>query len=103
MADLIKDLNYPVVIVASPLLGTLNHSVLTIEFAKQKRLNILGFVISGYNEVSSDPVIKTSPDVISEITKIKCLMKVPMVKKMSFESINLISKSIAFEEINVLT
>ncbi len=103
VADLIKDLNYPVVIVASPLLGTLNHSVLTIEFAKQKRLNILGFVISGYNEVSSDPVIKTSPDVISEITKIKCLMKVPMVKKMSFESINLISKSIAFEEINVLT
>lgn len=102
VADLIKALNYPVVIVARSSLGTINHSVLTIEFAKQKRLNLLGFVISGFDETLNNPVVKTAPNVISELTKIKCLMKVPMVKKMGFESINLISKTIAFKEICML-
>ena len=79
VADLIKDLNYPVIVVACPSLGTINHSVLTIEFAKQKGLNVLGFVISGYDDSTNDPVLKTAPDVISNITNIKCLMKLPYI------------------------
>jgi len=81
VADLIKDLDYPVVIVARPILGTINHTVLTIEFAKQKGLNVLGFVISGYDENTNDPVIKTAPDEISMITGVKCLMKLPVIKQ----------------------
>ncbi len=95
VADLIKDLNYPTVIVARPSLGTINHSVLTIEFAKQKGLNLLGFVLSGYDKTLNDPVIKAAPDVISELTGVKCLIKVPKVKKLSFESINLTVKELA--------
>ncbi|MBI3591398.1 MAG: dethiobiotin synthase [Candidatus Melainabacteria bacterium] len=87
VADLIKDLNYPIVIVARPTLGTINHTVLTMEFAKQKNLNVLGFVISGYDEKINDPVIKTAPDIISEITGLKCLMKIPVIKKVNYESI----------------
>ena len=98
VADLIQDLNYPVVIVARPLLGTINHSVLTIEFAKQKNLNLVGFVVSGYDETLNDLAVKTAPDVISELTEIKCLMKIPMIKEMSFESVNLISKTIASKQ-----
>ena len=95
IADLIKDLNYPVVIVTRPSLGTINHSVLTIEFAKQKKLDVLGFVISGYDETLNDLAMKTAPNVISELTKVKCLMKTPKIKELSFESVNLISKTIA--------
>ena len=87
LADLIKDLNYSVVIVTRPTLGTINHTVLTIELAKQRGLNILGFVVSGYDEKTNDPVIKTAPDIISEITGIKCLMKVPVIEKINYESI----------------
>ncbi len=95
VADLIKDLNYPVIIVARPSLGTLNHSVLTIEFAKQKMLNLLGFVVSGYDEASSDLAIKTAPDMISEITKAQCLAKITRIKNMSYESINLLVEKLA--------
>lgn len=102
VADLIKDLNYPVIIVARPSLGTINHSVLTIEFAKQKNLNLLGFVISGYDEALNDPTVKTAPEVISEITKVKCLAKVTKIKKLSFESTNSLAKKFAFEEIHML-
>ena len=102
IAALIKDLNYPVIIVASPSLGTINHSVLTIEFAKQKNLNLLGFVISGYDETLNDPVIKTAPEVISEITKVKCLAKITKVKELSFKSTNSIARELAFPEIHML-
>lgn len=87
IADLIKDLNYPTIIVARPLLGTINHTVLTIEFAKQKKLDLLGFVISGYDEDTNDPVIKTAPDVIQETVSIKCLMKLPLFKKVDSKSL----------------
>ena len=87
VADLIKDLDYPLIIVSRPTLGTINHTVLTIEFAKQKGLNILGFVISGYDEKTSDPALKTAPDVISEVTGVKCLMKVPFIKQLNYDSL----------------
>lgn len=78
VADLIKDLNYPVIIVCRPTLGTINHSVLTIEFAKQKKLKVLGFVISGYDKKTKDIAHKTAPRIISKITKVQCLMKLPI-------------------------
>ena len=87
IADLTKELNYPVIIVSRPSLGTINHTILTIEFAKQRDLNILGFVISGYDEKTNDPVIKTAPDVISGITGVNCLMKIPFLKNLNYKSI----------------
>lgn len=87
VADLIKDLNYPAIIVASPSLGTINHTILTIEFAKQKELDILGFVISGFDEDSNDPVIKTASEVISQVTSINCLMKLKQVDKSNLASV----------------
>ena len=77
VADLIQDLNYPVIIVCRPSLGTINHSMLTIEYAKQKGLNVLGFIISGFNKNSSDKAELTAPDAIEKITNCKCLAKIP--------------------------
>lgn len=88
VADLIKELNYPVIVVARPSLGTINHSVLTIEFARQKQLNTLGFIISGYDEDTNDPVIKTAPDIISSTTKADCLMRIPFFKPLDYNSLN---------------
>ena len=87
VADLIKDLNYPVIIVTRPSLGTINHTILTIEFAKQKELNILGFVISGFDKNTNDPVVQTAPDVISSITNVQCLLKLPLIKELNYASL----------------
>lgn len=87
VADLIKYLNYPVIIVARPTLGTINHTVLTIEYAKQKGLNILGFVISGYDERANDPAIKTAPEEISKISGVSCLLKLPVIRKLNYQTI----------------
>lgn len=93
VVDLIKALNYPIIIIARPSLGTINHTVLTIEFARQKGLDVLGFVVSGYDKNTSNQVMKTAPDVIYSITGVNCLIKIPSIKKLDFESINLIAEN----------
>ncbi|MBI5788724.1 MAG: dethiobiotin synthase, partial [Candidatus Schekmanbacteria bacterium] len=46
LADLVRDLNLPLVIVVSNRLGVINHAVLTVECARQRGLEILGIVIN---------------------------------------------------------
>jgi dethiobiotin synthetase len=46
MADLAARLGLPILIVARAALGTINHSLLTLEAAAQRRLPVIGVVIS---------------------------------------------------------
>jgi dethiobiotin synthetase len=50
MADLAAALDLPVLIVARPSLGTINHTLLTVEAARARRLNVLGVVFSRTDE-----------------------------------------------------
>lgn len=74
--DLIKDLNLPVVIVAGSGVGTINHTILTVNFAKEKGLDIKGIIINGYTkkfyEDDNIETIKniTGLEIISVINKV---------------------------------
>lgn len=50
MADLARMFEIPLVVVARPALGTLNHTALTIDAARARGLDVLGIVISNYPE-----------------------------------------------------
>ncbi|GIW46567.1 MAG: ATP-dependent dethiobiotin synthetase BioD [Deltaproteobacteria bacterium] len=67
MSDLAFDLNLPVVVVTRPSLGTLNHTFLTVEFARSRGLDVLGVVISNF---PADPGLaeRTNPELILKMT-----------------------------------
>jgi len=46
MADLAKLSGFPVLLVAHPGLGTINHTLLSIDYLKSKNIKILGFIFS---------------------------------------------------------
>lgn len=48
MAELARDIGLPVIIVARPGLGTLNHTLLTIEAARSRGLDIFGVILNGF-------------------------------------------------------
>lgn len=48
ISDFIKMLNIPTIIVARSDLGTINHTILTVEYAKKMGLNILGVIVNKY-------------------------------------------------------
>ncbi len=47
MIDLIKKLDTPVILVARSSLGTINHTLLTLEVLKQRNIKVLGVIVNG--------------------------------------------------------
>lgn len=60
MSDLAKMSCFPVLVVAHPELGTLNHTLLTLEHLKNRLIPIAGFVFSStHGEINlADPIIE---------------------------------------------
>lgn len=83
--DLAVEFNLPTVIVARPNLGTINHSLLTIEAVRQAGLPVAGLVISGYNAFEADVAEETSPDVICGFGNTNLLSIVPLDEESSVE------------------
>ena len=46
VADLARDLGYPLIVVARCGLGTINHSLLTVEAARRRGLQVIGIVLN---------------------------------------------------------
>ncbi|MDI6792697.1 MAG: dethiobiotin synthase [bacterium] len=73
--DLIKDLNLPVLVVAGPGLGTINHTCLTVKYALKEGITVAGIIINGLKKAGLAE--KTSPALIEEITGIPILGTIP--------------------------
>lgn len=77
MADLAKRFDLPLIIVARPGLGTINHTLLTIEAAKARKLNIAAIVINDYRADASTLAEETNPEVIGRLAKTRIPVVVP--------------------------
>ena len=68
-ADLAMLLELPLVVVARPGLGTINHCALTIECARHRGLDVAGFLFShAQRETTKDPTIRTNAAEIARLT-----------------------------------
>ena len=67
MSDLISDLGLPLIIVARPGLGTLNHTSLTVEAARKRGIDVLGVVINRFPD-SPELSERTNPEHIARVT-----------------------------------
>ncbi|MBL7215094.1 MAG: dethiobiotin synthase [Phycisphaerae bacterium] len=83
--DLAVAFDLSVVIVARPNLGTINHSLLTIEAVRNAGLPVAGLVINGYNAQTADVPEETSPDVICDFSDTTLLSIVPYDENSSVE------------------
>ena len=50
LPDIIKALNLDIIIIASASLGTINSTLLTVEYAKQHGIHIKGIILNNYDE-----------------------------------------------------
>jgi len=82
MSDLVSDLGLPVIIVARPGLGTLNHTALTAGAARSRGLEVLGIVINGF---PSNPGLseRTNPETMIQITGVPILGVLPYDPELS--------------------
>ncbi len=71
--DLAADIRLPVVIVARPGLGTINHTLLTISALKKKRVRIAGVVINYAEDWKKGLAEETNPGVIETLSGVNIL------------------------------
>lgn len=85
MSDIAKMLDIPILIVTRPNLGTINHTLLTINQAKECGLDIAGVIINRYPQGTDDIAIKTAPKLIEEYSDVNILGIIPDIP--NFENI----------------
>jgi dethiobiotin synthetase len=72
VSDLIKNFKLPVIVVARHNLGTINHTLLTVEQLKKSNQKILGIILNG-NKNKKDISCQTNETLIKKITKLNVL------------------------------
>ncbi len=86
-ADLIKALDIPIIIVTIPFLGRLNHTLLTINYAKQAGINIKGIIINKIPDSTNDLACLNFIKELNLYTDIKILGCIKNIKNQNKESL----------------
>lgn len=79
--DFFKALNLPVIIVVKPLLGNVNHAVLSAYYAQHEGLNVLGFIVNGWYEAHAGVLERSNLYYYEKLTGLPVLGKLPVLDK----------------------
>jgi len=85
--DLIKDLKLPAIVVVRPTLGTINHTLLTVNYALNEGINVIGVIINHHNPPTGDIAEKTNPEVLRQLCPVPVIGMLPYIDDISFEGI----------------
>ncbi len=90
--DLARDFGLSIIVVSRPDLGTLNHTMLTVNYAIKEGLNVAGIIIN-YTRPPKDTIDEeTNPEILKQISPVPIIGIFPYLKDL--ES-NTIEKAIA--------
>ena len=89
LLDLAVEFGLPVVIVARPNLGTINHTLMTIDCIRAAELKIAGVVINGFNATKATVAEETAEMVIAQCSGVNILCVVPFDEAVDIEEPNL--------------
>ncbi|WP_158736281.1 dethiobiotin synthase [Alteribacillus sp. YIM 98480] len=83
VSDVAKEIGFPILVVARAGLGTVNHTILTVEHARCKGLEVAGVVINGFKEQGDDLASKTNPKLIEKFAQVPVLGVVPWAENLN--------------------
>ncbi len=86
VANLIKEFRLPVLIVARGGLGTINHTLLTVDAAVLRGFEICGIVFNRISAVNYSIAEITNPKVIHDLTNIPVLGSIPEMEDVDVET-----------------
>ena len=89
VTNLIKDMKIPTVIVTRSKIGTVNHTIMTVNMCEKYKIPIKGIIINNFDNGYS---IKDLTKDLQNLTGVKVLGSIPFIKDMSDESLNKIFK-----------
>jgi len=85
--DQIKQWNLPVILVCKSSLGTLNHTLLSIEALKRRNIRILGLVVNGEKHLDN-------PKTLIEFSGVPLITEFPYIKKIDSNNLDILWKEL---------
>jgi dethiobiotin synthetase len=76
-ADLVAALGCPAVVVTRPHLGTLNHTCLTVQVARQHGIPLVGLVVNHHQPVPRSLAVRTAATELAVLTGLPVLAEIP--------------------------
>lgn len=98
--DLIRELRLPVVVVANPSLGTINHTLLTVNYALNEGVRVSGLIINFSKPSDGSIAVQTNPGVLSKLSPVPLIGTFPYLSSLSDEVLE--RKSLKHLDIEVL-
>lgn len=71
--DLIREIGFPVLVVARSGLGTMNHTALTAEALLSRGINVMGFLLNDGASPTEDGLAAENAEAVSAMTGLPCL------------------------------
>ena len=96
--DLAKDFGLPIIVVSKPGLGTINHTMLTVNYAINKGLDVAGIIIN-YSRTSEGTLAEnTNPEIIRRLSPVPVIGIFPYLKDLESRTIErVVVKSLNLE------
>ena len=85
--DQIKKWDLPVILVCKSSLGTLNHTLLSIEALQRRNINILGLVINGEKHLDN-------PKTLVKFSGIPIITEFPFIKEIDSDNLDILWKEL---------
>ena len=73
LLDIVKKFNLPILIVADSGLGTINSTVLTVDYLQKNNFNVNSII---FNHFKDEPMENDNLSMVEEITKLPVIAKV---------------------------
>jgi dethiobiotin synthetase len=85
VVDLISELRVPALIVAHSGLGTINHTLLTVSFLRERKVPIIGIILNDGTsaEIYDDPSVAMNAELIERYSGIKVLGRFPHLQSVA--------------------
>jgi dethiobiotin synthetase len=87
VADMAKDFGLPVIVVTRPGLGTINHTLLTVEHALMKGLTVAGIIINYNRPAEMTSAEQTNPAVLEKTCPVPVLGIFPYLENFKPDTI----------------
>lgn len=80
MVDFISHYNLPVILVSNNYLGSINHTLMSVEVMKARGINLLGIIINGDRNNDSETFIE-------QYSKLPIITHIPQLEELTHENI----------------
>lgn len=85
--DLVRELALPLIVVSRPSLGTINHTLLTVNYALKEGIKVAGIIINFSNRPENTAAEKTNPAVIRKLSPVPVIGTFPYLENLEDETI----------------